>query len=253
MPYHSLEQGKYIAGELWTWVVGVGWSELDWIFQRWGEGVGGHSPERGLNPLFSFPLLLPEFSHTVSSPFLYCLNALLEIQLCRKLCLSKSTLPNFALPLWYWISLLGKGGSSLFSIANCCARENCCLESKLSVLKTQFISLNWCHCISHFRAAVFSMSWWYHSAVHLKRFCRSVLAFLWLLQAGLSPLLLLIANKNLLCFQLCTQIITNSMQTQIPQQPRLAFFFKMWGKPSVAFKTCFFAFLSDCSVLKVQD
>lgn len=172
-------------------------------------------PLKGIKSSLS-PSSLPKFSHTLSNPVLYCLHALLETQLCRKLCLSKSTLLNFALPLWYWISLLGKGGSRLFCIANCCARENCCLESKLSVLKTQFISLNWCHCISHFRAAVFSMSRWDRSATHLKSFCHPVLAFLWLLQAGLSPLLLLIANKNLLCFQLCPQIITNSMQTRIP-------------------------------------
>lgn len=136
-------------------------------------------------------------------------------------CLSKSTLPSFALPLWYWISLLGKGGSSLFCVANCCARENCCLESKLSVLKTQFISLNWCRCISHLRAAVFSMSCWDCSATHFIRFCHPLLAFLWLLQAGLTPLLLLIANKNLLCSQLCTQIITTVCKHEFHNSPDL--------------------------------
>lgn len=154
-------------------------------------------------------LPLPKLSHAISDRMLFCFHARLETQLCRRLYLSKSTLPNFALPFCFWITVLGKSGSSLLCIANCCARENCCLESKLSVLKTQFISLNWCHCIFKFIAAVFSFlcdrSYQDHSAADpIRLFCHRVLAFLWLLQAGLSPLLLLIAHKNLLCFQLCT-------------------------------------------------
>lgn len=179
----------------------------------WG-GSGRSLPWKGLGFVdeilsYFFPPSLPKFSHTISDPVLYCFHARLETQLGGKLYPSKSTLHNFALSLCFRITALGKSGSSLLCIANCCAGENCCLESKLWVLKTQFISLHWCHCISKFITAVFSflcdLSYWDHSAAHLARWQNNLaLAFLWLLQAGLSPLLLLIANKNLLCFQLWT-------------------------------------------------
>lgn len=138
---HATSFSQYIAGELWTWVV-VAHQSWTAFFRDMG-GSRSCSPERDwglfwmksyLPPSPSFP----EFSHCVSDPVLYCSHAWLETQLCRKLYLSKSTHPNFAFLLCFWISLLGKSRSSLLCFANCCARENCCLESELSVLKTQF-------------------------------------------------------------------------------------------------------------------